>query len=417
VIRRLLTTFLLLVPLSRAGESDAAGPVERRLFSSDMRPMLGLRAEEPAAALTPGWRFMTTGVVRLVYNRQAGPSGATALESSNWAMGMAQRRLGRGLLSLMAMLSLEPATIRGRGSPQLFQTGESLGGEPLVDRQHPHDLFMNLSATYRLGLGRCAVWLQAAPHGEPALGPTAFMHRASSGDNPAPPLSHHWQDSTHIASSVLTAGGAWRAFVLEASAFHGREPDEGRWDVDLGRIDSVAVRLEARLPRGWSAQLSWGHLNEPEALVPGDLRRTTASLQYGAVGDGPFAVTLVYGRNAETVHPATHSLLLEGAWQVTPNDQIFARAERVEKDAQLLSAKGFPPGGGEAGADAVGAVTLGYVRAALHRAGVEGALGADVTAYAVRDRLEPFYGRRPLSVHVFARALWGRHAPGAQHAH
>jgi hypothetical protein len=405
----------------RAGDASGvpADGGDRRLFSSDMAPMLGLGAQDPAPGLAPGrWAWMTMGVVRLAYNRQGGPSGATALESSNWAMGMGQLRLGGGLFSLMAMASLEPATIRGPGSPQLFQTGETWDGEPLVDRQHPHDFVMNLSATYRLGLGgAAALWLQAAPRGEPALGPTAFMHRASAGDNPSPPLAHHWQDSTHITSSVVTLGGAWRAFTLEASAFHGREPDEGRWDLDPGGLDSVSLRLKASLPRGWSAQASWGHLNEPEALVFGDARRATASFHYGAAGDRPLALTLAYGRNEETAHPATNSILLEGAWQATPRDQAFFRGEWVEKDAQLLSAKGFPLGGGEAGADSVLALTLGYARGIARLGGLEGALGGDVTGYAMRERLEPFYGRRPVSFHVFLRARWGRHKPGMHHGH
>lgn len=352
---------------------------------------------------------MHMGLMRVAYNRQGGPSGDAAVESSNWAMGMGQSRLVGGTVSVMGMLSLEPATIRGRGSPQLLQTGETYRGEPLVDHQHPHDFVMNLSATWSRPIGEhSAAWVQAAPRGEPALGPTAFMHRASAGDNPAPPLGHHWQDSTHITANVVTLGGSWTRFALEGSVFHGREPDERRWNLDFGALDSVAVRLQARIAAAWSAQASWGHINEPEALVRGDQWRTTASVHYGADGDRPVGASLIWGRNRELGHPTSQSVSLEGAWQATARDQVFLRSEWVQKDATLLVAKGFPPGGGDAGFDDVAAFTGGYSRGLVETRGVEVAVGADVTAYALAARVRPYYGS-PVSVHVFARGRWGRH--------
>src|SRR6185295_16701966 len=217
-------TFLVLVssvPLAFA--ADAEPP---RLFPSDMSEMAGMTAEDPMAGMAmPGWTFMDMGVFRLGYNRQGGPSGDRVVESSNWNMAMAQRDLAGGRLTLMLMNSLEPATLPEGGSPHLFQTGESLHGRPLVDRQHPHDFFMNVSATWRHAVGEHgAWWVQAAPVGEPALGPTAFMHRASAGENPSSPLGHHWEDSTHIATSVVTVGAGWRGLTVEASTFHGQEP-------------------------------------------------------------------------------------------------------------------------------------------------------------------------------------------------
>jgi hypothetical protein len=302
---------------------------EITLFQSDMTLMTGMTPRDPTPA-DPVWRPMFLAVARVGYNDQGGASGEHGIESSNWTMVHVGRSIGRGRLSLMLMNSLEPWTFEKRGSPELFQTGESYGGRPLVDRQHPHDLFMNLSATWRAPIGdRAAWWLQLAPVGEPVIGPSAFMHRASAGENPTAPLGHHWQDSSHITYNVVTAGIGWGSVALEGSAFHGAEPDEDRTDIEGGAIDSAAGRVKLFLPGSWSAQASHAYLHEPEALEEGSTHRTTASLHYGAEGDRPFAATLLWGRNAEE-HGTTDSWLLEGAWQMTPVDHAYGRLEWVE---------------------------------------------------------------------------------------
>jgi hypothetical protein len=195
-----------------AGASEEPAPARPELFSSDMAAMTGMTPRDPMGSVPEaGWHVMDLGILRAVWNRQGGTSGGTEVDSGNWNMLHAGRSLGNGRISLMMMNSLEPATYPARGSRELFQTGESYRGQPLVDRQHPHDFFMNLSATYRRNLGQDAgAWVQLAPVGEPASGPIAFMHRASAGDNPAAPLGHHWQDSTHIAFHVVTVGGGWK---------------------------------------------------------------------------------------------------------------------------------------------------------------------------------------------------------------
>jgi len=423
-----LTALLLALALPALGaaqESVRAEPPP--LFQSDMTRMTGQTAEDPMAGMAmPGWSFMTMGVARLVYNHQGGLSGDETVESSNWVMAMGQHGLGRGRLTLMLMNSLEPATFHRGGSPELFQVGETFEGRPLVDHQHPHDFFMNLSATYRLPVGeRAAVWLQAAPRGEPALGPTTFMHRASAGENPTAVLSHHFQDSTHITDDVVTVGAGYGRFTLEGSAFHGQEPDEGRWDLDPGGLDSWSGRLKVRLGGGWSGQVSHGKLHEPEALNPGDVKRTTASLHYGAEGAGPLAVSLVWGRNRES-HGTFNGYLLEGAWQATSVDHFYARGEQADRDLDLLVFKGGvpvprPQPQREAGAAAslldrriaVRALTLGYLRD-LHRFAapswlgpVHVGVGADLTLYQSESLLDATYGEAPLSVHAFLRVRWG----------
>ena len=407
-------------PLARVAEAPA-------LFQSDMGLMAGMTPRDPMAHMAmPEWSLMTMGVVRGVWNRQGGPSGDTEIESSNWGMVMGQRDVGRGRLTLMAMSSAEPATAAD-ASPQLFQTGETLDGRPLVDRQHAHDLFMNLSATYRLPLGeRSAGWVQAALRGEPALGPTAFMHRASAGENPAANLGHHQQDATHITDTVFTVGGGWRWLSLEASAFHGEEPDEGRWDLDPGAPDSFSARARVRLANGWSGQVSWGFLREPEALEPGDIRRTTASLHFGEAGDRPLAASLVWGRNREE-HGTFHGWLLEGAWQATRRDHVYARAERVDRPTGLLVEKDLHfDEHGEDGDEVstIGALTVGYLRDLrsfqevrwLKR--IDLGVGGDITVYRVPEELRGTYGESPLSAHLFLRARWGvPHGRGGAAAH
>jgi len=392
-------------------DGEAAPSADRNLFQSDMSLMTGMTPHDPMAGMAmPGWHLMVMGVGRLGYNDQGGRSGDDAFESSNWNMLHLAHDLGPGRLSLMLMNSLEPWTFEKRGSPELFQTGESYRGRPLVDRQHPHDLFMNLSATYRLSLGtESAAWFQLAPVGEPAIGPTAFMHRASSGENPTAPLGHHWQDSTHISFNVATAGFGWKAMSVEGSAFHGAEPDEDRRDIEGGSIDSAAGRVKLRLANGWSAQLSHAFLHEPEAAVPGDLHRTTASVHYGAEGDRPFAATLLWGRNDEA-HGVSDSLLFEAAYQLTRADHLYGRAEWVEKDRHLLEFKGaeVTPAIDLPEVARIGALTLGYLRDFVLARTLRVGAGADLTAYSFPSGLKPVYGDSPISTRVFLRVRWGQ---------
>ncbi|HJX83723.1 MAG TPA: hypothetical protein VJ723_05215, partial [Candidatus Angelobacter sp.] len=203
------------------------------------------------------WMLMLHGQVFLNAIQQSGPRGADKIFSTNWFMFMAQRQWGPGQLTLRAMLSLEPATVTGRYYPELFQQGETAFGRPLNDGQHPHDFFMELSALYDVKLGEHALLsLYAAPVGDPAMGPVAYAHRASASEDPIAPLGHHLQDSTHIADDVVTVGLAYKSTRIEASGFHGREPDEFRWNIDSGRIDSWSTRLTIQPKQNWTAQYS-----------------------------------------------------------------------------------------------------------------------------------------------------------------
>ncbi len=227
------------------------------------------------------WMLMAHGYVTLDYTDHKGPRGAELLYSTSMLMLSGERRFTGGRLQLRSMMSLEP-TMSARGYPNLFATGETADGQPLVDRQHPHDLFMELTARLDIDVGeKASVFLYGGPVGEPALGPSAFMHRGSAANNPEPPITHHWFDSTHITYGVVTAGLATPHWQLEGSAFRGREPDEDRWDIETPRLDSWAVRASWSPTPNWLAQVSHGFLKAPEGVHAGENEyRTTASVHY-----------------------------------------------------------------------------------------------------------------------------------------
>src|SRR5438552_3500717 len=248
------------------------------------------------------WTLMFHGEAFLIDVQQSGPRGFDKLFSTNWWMPMAQRKLGTGTLTFRAMLSFEPAMISGRRYPELFQQGETAFGRPIVDGQHPHDFFMELAALYDYKLSdRTLLSLYAAPMGDPAMGPAAYPHRASASEDPIAPLGHHLQDSTHIAADVITLGVTHHNLRLEASGFHGREPDEFRWNINSGKIDSWSARVTFNAGQNWSAQYSIAQLHSPEALAPAeDTRRMTSSLQYNRrLRKGNWATLLLWGRNQD----------------------------------------------------------------------------------------------------------------------
>src|SRR5215211_6213802 len=262
------------------------------------------------------WEVMAHGFVFGQYDNQSGRRGDDQIGSLNWTMLMASRELAGGHFQARTMLSLDPATVTSKGYPLLLQTGEAFEGEPLHDRQHPHEFFMELGVLYQREFNRHIAWsLYAAPSGEPALGPVAFMHRPSAMDNPAAPLGHHWQDATHVSFGVLTAGIFTRRWQLEGSVFNGREPDEHRWNFDPIKLDSYSGRVTVNPNMSWSLTAGYGYLKSPEALHPDEpMHRITASALHGrAIGtEGQAASAVVWGVNRHGEQsPATHSFLAE----------------------------------------------------------------------------------------------------------
>ncbi len=354
------------------------------------------------------WMLMFHGQGFLSDIQQSGPRGGDKLFSTNWVMPMAQRKIGPGTLTLRTMLSLEPATITDRRYPELFQEGETAYGLPLVDGQHPHNFFMEVAAFYDYKPSeRSLLSIYAAPVGDPALGPTAYPHRASASEDPLAPLGHHLQDSTHISDDVITVGLTFRNLRLEASGFHGREPGEDRWQIDQGKIDSWSTRVTANRGQNWSFQYSIGQLHAPEALLPTeDIRRMTASLMYNrSLRDGNWAYLLLWGRNQSLSDGNVgNSYLLESTLQFLRKNNAWTRIENVDRTNELLVGEHLlPPGFVEQYFARVQAYTAGYDREFGRIPHLSTALGGQATWYGVPDVLRPLYGANPVSVTISLR--------------
>lgn len=347
------------------------------------------------------WMLMLHGVAFLNQVSESGPRGDDKLFSTNWMMGMADRPLAGGHLMLRSMLSLEPLTI-GKKYPELFQTGETIDGRPIVDGQHPHDFFMELAAEYAHPLGAGTIgYVYVAPVGDPALGPVAYPHRASAAEIPQAALSHHVQDSTHIASSVITLGAQHGMFGLAFSGFHGQEPDENRWDIDRGGIDSWSTRLTFDPSPNWSAQISTGHLQHPEAAEPGNIQRTTASIAYSRVMPaGQLDTSVIVGHNERSLGHSTSSLLAETTLRFLDRNYVTGRAEIVDKD-ELFADQNVPASIANS-AFRIKALTIGYSRDVIETRSISGAIGGNVTGYSVPSVIKAYYGN-PRTLYLFLR--------------
>jgi hypothetical protein len=355
-------------------------------------------------------------------NRQGGPRGVTKFESQNWFMPMAYHKLGGGTLQLRGMFSAEPFTFPPGGSPLLFQTGETYKGQPLIDKQHPHDLLMELSAQYTHPLGERGTWFTYFGYpGEPALGPVAFMHRMSASENSSATLSHHLQDSTHIAFGVLTTGFTYRWLKLEGSVFNGREPDENRYDFDSHKWNSRSARLSLMPNHNWAMQISYGFLRSPEAQEPdADVRRVTASVQYNRSFDrGNWASSFVWGRNHVSEHGEARNLngyTFESTVNFIDKNYLYTRLELVDKD-ELLRASDRALLGitNEHPSFRIGAYTTGFARDLWNTDKLSFAVGSDLTFYSKPAALDPIYGQRPVSWKLFFRIRPGK--MDMSHAH
>ena len=350
-----------------------------------------------------GWMFMLHGEAFVNDIQQSGPRGGDKLFSTSWLMPMAQHDLGPGKLTLRTMLSLEPATVTERRYPELFQVGETAFGRAIVDGQHPHDLFMEIAALYDLKLTKNALLsFYVAPVGDPAIGPTAYPHRSSAAEDPLATLGHHLEDSTHIAADVITAGFTYKKARVEASGFHGREPDENRWNIDQGRIDSYSGRLTIAPAANWIGQFSAARIVSPEVLAASeDQVRMTASIGYNRpLTHGNWSNTLLWGRTRTLgqLQPF-NGYLAESTLKFAARNYVWTRLENVDRSQELLQQ--FPSS--DAFLARVQAYTFGYARDFHIIEHADTALGAQVTFYGKPQQLTPLYGDHPAGFVVFAR--------------
>jgi len=344
------------------------------------------------------WSLDYMGQAFLVDTQQSGPRGGDKLYSTNWGMASAQHSLGSGQIMFDTMLSLEPATVTNRSYSLLFQTGETAYGQPLKDAQHPHDFVMGLGVHYVLPLGEhTLLQFYYAGVGDPALGPVAFSHRASAAELPQATIGHHWQDSTHIANNVATVGIKYRWIQLEASGFHGGEPNENRWNIDWGTMDSYSARATVFPSNNWTAQFSAGRLTKPESQEAGDVVRTTASIHYSRVRSSgeAWSTSVIWGRNHNTANQHdTNAWLLETLFPLTGKDFLTGRFEFADKDEL------FPD---QHDAYRVKATTGGYTRDLATKSNLETGIGANVTGYVIPAAIQPAYGAHPWGVSVYFR--------------
>jgi len=347
-------------------------------------------------AAEKSWQWMQEGVVWAMYNDQRGDRGGREFVAPNWWMLMGMRKTPHGMFTIEAMTSLEPATVGGDGYRELFQAGETFHGNAIVDRQHPHDLFMRLQAAWSVPVTTSTtVTFTGAAVGSPALGPIAYMHRASAFDNPMAPLTHHLFDSTHVAFGVVTTAIEHGPWTLEGSVFNGREPDDQRWDFDFGALDSVSGRLWFKPTSRWMFQVSTGHLVSPEQLAPGNTERSTASASWTRTqGSNLESITAGYGRN-DRLHDVRDAVFVEGAKHFG-GKTIYARVENTQLDHAIADVR-------------VTSFEIGGVRDILSGHGLEGGIGAGLTFYNTPSLLDHSYGPHPVSFQVFFRLRTAEH--------
>jgi hypothetical protein len=348
------------------------------------------------------WTYMAHVTLDLVADWQGGRRGDDKRFLSGMVMASAQYSLPNlDTLKFRAMLSPDPFMGK-RGYPLLLASGETADGvNVLVDRQHPHDLFMELSASFAHHVGeRDSLFVYGGLPGEPAFGPPAFMHRQSILDSPEAPISHHWLDSTHITFGVVTAGWVHDDWKLEASRFHGREPDEHRYDIETGALDSTAVRLSWNPSANLALQGSWARVKSPEQLEPdADATRWSASAMYTvALGaESSWATTAAWGRRRATGDENLDAFVIESAFKPNRAWTVFARAERTETDELASAAGGHGP------VFKVAKASLGVVRDFVVHPHASVGIGGLFSLNAIPDRLEPLYGGDPTGGMVFLR--------------
>ena len=349
------------------------------------------------------WSFMIHGQLDLVHSWQEEPRGDSKTFVAGMLMGMARRPVGDGTLQFKAMVSPDPLMGK-KGYPILLASGETANGhDPLIDRQHPHDFFMELSASISQEVGpKTSLFLYGGLPGEPAFGPPAFMHRQSISASPEAPITHHWLDSTHITFGVLTAGLVHDNFKVEVSRFNGREPDEHRWNIETGPLDSTAVRLSWNPTASLSLQGSWAHLEEPEQLEPGvDQRRWSASGTYTRpLADGWWSTSLAWGRKGlEGKNYDAFALesslnwnywTLFGRGEITENNELVGHHEEEEEEHHGETFR-------------VGKVSIGLLKEFAVAKNLKLGVGGLYAFNFVPEELEEAYGGDPNGAMAFMR--------------
>ncbi|GAB3545798.1 hypothetical protein [Spirosoma fluminis] len=385
------------LPMNRNGSGTSWHP--------DNTPMYAYMSHPSAK----GWSYMLHYAIYLRYTSQnglnaSGRGRAQQFGAPNWFMGMAQRKVGqRGLFQVRAMVSLDPLTVSNGGYPLLFQTGETYKGQPLIDKQHPHDFVSELSVSYSHAVSKDVdVFGYVGYPGEPALGPPAFMHRISAFNNPDAPLGHHWQDATHILFGVATVGVRYKWVKLEGSTFKGREPDENRYNFDAPKFDSYSYRVSVNPSPSLALQFSQGFLHSPEEAHPNEnVTRTTASILHSkGIGPGSYITSaVVWGQNSH--HGENEgSILAESSLQMN-RVAVYGRYENLGKSVEELALQGqIEP---DSKVLTINNLTLGMNYRLAQQRNTDLVLGAQLTGSLPDKTLQTFYGKMPVSGQIYLR--------------
>jgi len=392
--------FSLYLPMARNGSGTA--------WSPDASPMYGYMMH------SAGWMFMFHGDLFPRYNHQdifaKGIRGGEKWNAPDMLMAMGQRKIGSNGLFHFNVMSSTDALFGGDGYPLLFQTGESWHGTPLVDRQHPHDLFSELSVSYSHALSKKAdVFVYLGYPGEPALGPVTFMHRASGQFLPDAPVGHHWEDATHITFGVATLGVRYGKFKLEGSSFTGREPDEHRYDFDKPRFSSWSGRLSFDPTENWALQVSHGFIKSPEDLRPDmNTHRTTASATYVNSWNKTdyWATTALWGLNKNPGEGASNAALAETTLRLD-RWAWYARYEWVQKSEEELNLY-TPVAASAIRQFDLNTLTIGGAYDLLRIGHLVLAGGAQFSVNRPATALQGLYGRSPIGGELYLHIYPGR---------
>ena len=412
-LTRFTVALLAALPAVLAAQhTEHAAPATTRSLAelSESRTASGT-AWIPDADVVPGWHvaagswtLMGHGAAFLQYVQTLGTRGNYQLGLANWVMLMAARPAPGGRVRLRFMTTLEPFTLPDGGYPQLLQVAHEYRGAPATDRQHPHELFAEISAAYDWATTEAlGVSVYGAVVGEPALGPVAYNHRPGSAHDPTAPLAHVAQDYTHESLGVVTIGAFGRRARLEASLFNGSHPDEDHANLDLqgGQLDAVSGRLTWAPSTALTASAWWAALpaQTGEHAHEAEQRFGAAVLLAKPRSGRAWSTTFVYGAVAPEGDEVRHTALIESSLDLSPAQAIFGRVEFVQRTAEELALTGSVPERMN-----LMALSIGSARRLWRSRAVDAAVGARVTANLIPAALEPFYGSpMPFALLVYLR--------------
>ncbi len=364
---------------------------------------------------------MIMGNFFAVESGETGARGVQAFAAPNWLMANAGADLASwNRLELDLMLTAELWTLPARGYPELLQIGESdAHGQPFVDRQHPHSSpVMGLSLSDVISFSRTKrrllrVWF--APRGESTDGPIAFMHRATGTVNPDAPLGHHvGEDVGHVSSTVIAAAAFIDETTLEASTFHGQEPEPTQIDLPIGAPDSFALRLSQNFgaqslgaqnfsPQA-TASASFAYVHHPEAdpsITHDERLSASVYLRWSLPHAWRLHATLIWGGIAGYDHTKFMSAFTAESAVLDRSNTFFSRTEVLQRTpAELLVSGSHVP-------EWVAALSIGYTRRiiSLWRFDLSG--GAEVTTSFLPGNFSPAYGGPvQATFRVYLEARW-----------